>query len=122
HALRISTGAAAAAVLAFGAATLVEYVSGADLGIDRLLFRWGSGPHPGRPSPPSSFALTALGAALLLFDVRPRARLRPSEWMILTAVLVGFTVIVGFACGTGFFYRTRSAPIMGVSVPTALSL
>ncbi len=120
--LRILTSAAAALVLVVGLGTLLEYASGVDLGIDQLLFKSVPERHPGRPSPPTALALTLLAGALLLFDVRPRSRSRPSEWMILTAGLVGFAAIVGAAFGAGPLYRLRTAPVTGVAVPTAVSL
>ena len=122
RALRLPTGVAATVVLAIGFGTLIEYASGIDLGIDQLLFKTGPEPYPGRPSPPTALALSLLASALLVFDVRPHARARPSEWMILTAGLIGFVAIVGAAFGAGPLYRLRSAPITGVAVPTALAL
>jgi len=120
--LRVLTAAAAVAVLAIGFGTLVEYASGVDLGIDQVLFQSGPERYPGRPSPPTALALALLATALLLFDTRPRARARPSEWLILAGGLLGFVAIVGAAFGAGPFYRMRSAPITGVAVPTAIGL
>jgi PAS domain S-box-containing protein len=120
--VRIVASAAAVVVLAVGLGTLLEYASGIDLGIDQLLFTSGAERHPGRPSPPSVLALTLLAVALLLFDLRPRSRSRPSEWMILASGLIGFAAVVGAAFGAGPLYRLRTVPITGVAVPTAVSL
>jgi PAS domain S-box-containing protein len=109
-------------VLAIGGGTLAEYALGADLHIDQLLFRVGAAPYPGRPSPPTALALTLLAVALLLFDVRPTARVRPSEWLILSAGLTAFAAFVGFVLGAAPLYRWSRAPVIGVSLPTAVSL
>src|SRR4051794_2928272 len=69
---------AALAAVALGAGTLVEYVFGVEFRIDQILVP-APGPeenHPGRPSPPTALALALLGAALLIFDSRPKARAR----------------------------------------------
>ena len=109
-------------VLAIGGGTLAEYELGADLHIDQLLFRVGAAPYPGRPSPPTALALLFLGAALLLFDVRPTARVRPSEWLILPAGLTAFAAFVGAVLGAAPLYRLSRAPVIGVALPTAVSL
>ena len=119
---RVLTGAAAALVLAIGVATLVEYAFGFGVGIEQLLSKSGFEGYPGRPSPPTALALILLALALLLFDARPRAGTRPSEWMILTAGLLGFVAIVGITFGAGALYRMGSASVAGVAMPTALGL
>jgi PAS domain S-box-containing protein len=122
RAVRLSTSAAAVVVLAIALGTLIEYVAGIDLRIDQLIFAADREPYPGRPSPPTALALTLLAAALLLFDLRPRAAIRPSELMILGAGFVAFAAVVGATLGAGALYRLRAAPVTGVAVPTAASL
>jgi PAS domain S-box-containing protein len=109
-------------VLAIAVGTLAQYALGIDLHIDQLLFRVDTAPYPGRPSPPTALALTLLGAALLLFDVRATARVRPSEWLILSAGLTAFAAFVGFVLGAAPLYRLSRAPVVGVALPTAVSL
>lgn len=109
-------------VLALGVGTLVEYVLHSDLSIDRLFVTSRVGPYPGRPSPPTALGLTLLSAAILLFDSRPRARARPSEWLVLSAGFIAFTAMLGQLFGAGPLYRRAHAPVIGVAVPTALSL
>ena len=113
---------AALAVLAIAGGTLVEYTLGIDLHIDQLLFRTDARLNPGRPSPPTALALTLLGVALLLFDVRATARVRPSEWLILSAGLTAFAAFVGLVLGAAPLYRLSRVPFIGVAVPTAVSL
>jgi len=113
---------AAVIVFAIGVVTLAEYALSADLHIDQLVLSGGTDPNPGRPSPPTAFALTLLAASVLLFDVRPTASIRPSEWLAFSASVTALTALMGFVFGAGPLYRLRSEPIKGVAVPTAVSL
>jgi PAS domain S-box-containing protein len=109
-------------VLAIAGGTLAQYALGIDLHIDQLLFHTETPPHPGRPSPPTALALLFLGVALLLVDVRATARCRPSEWLILSAILTAFAALVGLVLGAAPLYRLSRAPVIGVALPTAVSL
>ncbi len=113
---------AAVVVLAIGAGTLAEYALRVDLRIDQLFIRAEAGPYPGRPSPPTAFALTCLAAAILLIDRRPTARARPSEWLVLFAGLTALTSLLGQLFGAEALYRFAHAPVIGVALPTALAL
>ena len=118
---------AACVVLGLGVATLAEYVLRTDFHVDRLLLQLlgredTKGPYPGRPSPPTALAVALLSAGLLLFDFRPRARARPSEWLILSAFFTAFVALVGFAYGAGALYRLAHGPVTGVALPTAVAL
>jgi hypothetical protein len=108
---------AAVAVLVIGAATLVAY--GLDLGhLDPDRGR----PAPGRPSPPVALALVFLGGAILLVDSRSTVRVRPPEWLALSAGFLAFLAMLGQLFGAGALYRLASAPVIGVAVPTAFGL
>lgn len=109
-------------VLAIGVGTLAKYALGNGLQIDQLLVRSQGGLHPGLPSPPTALALIFLAVAALIFDSRQAARARPSEWLILAASLIAFTALIGQLLGAGPLYRLRSAPVIGVAMPTAVSL
>jgi PAS domain S-box-containing protein len=113
---------AAFIVLAIGIGTLAEYALDVNLRIDQLLFATGTGPAPGRPSPPTALALTFLAASVLLSDVRATASARPSEWLAFSASATALTALMGFIFGAGPLYRLSSAPVIGVAVPTATSL
>jgi PAS domain S-box-containing protein len=114
--------AGALVVLVIGAGTLVEYAVAIDLSLDRLLFEPAAGPNPGRPSPPTAFALSLLALALLLVDARPRARARPSEWLGFAAGMIAVAALVGLVLGAGPLYRLARAPVIGVALPTAIGL
>ena len=52
----------------------------------------------------------------------PRARARPSEWLTLCAGVAAFVGLLGFVYGADALYRLTRAPVVGVAVPTAVSL
>jgi len=113
---------AALAVLAIGGGQLAEYALGIDLPIDRVL----PGIQPtislGRSSPPTALALTCLAAALLVSAVRATARVTPSQWLVLGAAVVAYTGLTGIILGATPLYRLTRTPIIGLSLPTAVSL
>jgi PAS domain S-box-containing protein len=113
---------AALLVCVIGVVTLAQYALGIDLGIDQLILRSEAGPFPGRPSPVTAAALALLGTAILLFDTRPVARLRPSEWLVLAGGLAALSGLFAFLLGAGQLYGLGPGPVIGVAVPTALSL
>ena len=104
---RLLSVLAALIVLAIGVGTMAEYAFAVDLRIDPLLFVVPGGPYPGRPSPPAALALSLLAAALLVFDFRPAARARPSEWLVVSAGVVAFVGLTGFVFGAAPLYRLR---------------
>jgi PAS domain S-box-containing protein len=122
RAAKVASALAALVTLSIGVGTLTEYALGIDLRIDRALIRSDFGPQPGRPSPVTAVALTLLGSGLLVFDVRPAARVRPAEGLVLLSAIAAFTALVGHAFGAGPFYRFVRAPVIGVALPTALAL
>ena len=113
---------AAALALAIGVATLFEYVLDVDLHIDAVLFHSRIGLNPARPSPPTALAITLLASGILLYDSRPQARFRPSEWLILCAGIVAFVALTGLLLGAGPLYRFTHAPMIGVALPTSISV
>ena len=123
---RTASVVATGLVLAIGALSLVEYAGGIDLHIDQLMFAGHRsahpGPYPGRPSPPTALALTLLAAAVFTLNARPGARARPAEWLALSAAVTAFTAILGQLFGAGLLYRITGNQVIGVAVPTAVSL
>src|SRR5262249_60587871 len=105
-----------------GFGTLAEYVFAVNLHIDQLVVHSRAGPHPGRPSPLTALALTLLAAAVLIFDSRPAARARPSEWLVLLAGFIALAGLTGEILGLGTVYRLGHVSGIGVAVPSALSL
>jgi PAS domain S-box-containing protein len=111
--------------LAIGVGTLAEYGSGIELRIlnmSRILIAAQPPAPPGPPSPFTAVALVFLAAAILLIEVRPTARVRPSELLVLCAGFVTFTVLSGMILGAEPFYRLTRTPVIGTSLPTAVGL
>jgi PAS domain S-box-containing protein len=114
-------------VLVLGGVSIAEYVLDRSLGIDRLIGPPSGGepfpaPHPVRPSPLTALAFACIGGALVLFDVRPARRARPSEWLEIAAALIALASLVGHAYGTGSVYQFEGGAVIGVALPTALAL
>ncbi|HMC56035.1 MAG TPA: PAS domain S-box protein, partial [Gemmatimonadaceae bacterium] len=112
---------AAAVVLVIGVGSLSETAFGVDLHIDQLVVSTGLGTHPGRPSPPTALALALLGVAILIFDSFPKAKTRPSEWLLIGAALIGLVGVTGQLLGTGGHRQPRS-PTVGMAATTAVSV
>ena len=113
---------AAVIVLAIGIGTLAEYALDVDLHIDQLLLAGAldlprGAPHRRRRwrSHSSPFQSSSVTSA------RPRSA-RPSEWLVFSASVTALTALMGFIFGAGPLYRLSSAPVIGVAVPTAMSL
>jgi diguanylate cyclase (GGDEF)-like protein/PAS domain S-box-containing protein len=96
-------------VAVIGTATLVEYVFGANLGIDQLLFNDPEGSlgtsSPGRLAPTTGTAFIALGLALMLLDYKTRRGRRPAQVLSLWAGLIAMLAITGYAYHTSVVYK-----------------
>jgi signal transduction histidine kinase/CheY-like chemotaxis protein len=92
-----------------GAATIFQYLSGLDLGIDRLLLfdrPWGrrSVVSPGRMGPVAATCWTLIGAALVLASV-PKARWQ--RWappLALVPASISSLSLIGYLYGAGALY------------------
>ena len=104
-------------VVALGALTLAEHLSGADIGIDQLLFKEtnfnGSG-APGRMPPPAALSCVAIGCALLLLDAA--AARRAVQSLIVFSGLTGLAVLVGYVYEESNVYR------LGFHLPMAVHM
>jgi PAS domain S-box-containing protein len=112
-----ASSAAAAVAMAIGVATLFEYVTGIELGIDQLLLESRAGPFPGRPSPVTAVALALLSAGVVLHG-RPRARAA----LVLAGGVTALVGLMGHVFGAGLVYERTYAPVIGVALPTAIAL
>jgi signal transduction histidine kinase len=100
-----------------GLLSLGEYLFGWDLGIDQLLFREDAGAvgtiNPGRMAPNTAACFLAIGAALLLRDVRSAAGRWSAEFLVHVAGLIGLVAFIGYMYGvaafTGLAAYTRMA-------------
>lgn len=103
---------AAAVVAGIGFLTFLEYLTGLDIHLDRVLFADriapdGSTTIPGRMAPTTAIGLVLLGTALLL---------RPHEWRqgLLPEVLAGGAFGLGFLGLLGYLYGAPSLYQWGV--------
>jgi PAS domain S-box-containing protein len=115
---------AAAVVLVIGALTVVEYVTGWNLGIDELLFRDDPGApltfHPGRMAPNTALGFFLLGGALVALDWEPRPGVHPALWLALGASAIAFAGLVGYLYSVTVLFQVAS--FTGMSVHTALAM
>src|SRR5581483_2835912 len=115
--------ACAAAVALIGLLTLVEYVFGWDLHIDRLLAeRLASatnGSYPGRMAPATAVNFVLLAAAFLLADLNARAKRWPAQWLVLAAALNSFMPLLGYAYGVESLYRLQAYSSMALHAALA---
>jgi PAS domain S-box-containing protein len=97
-------GQAAAAVAALlGMLTLVQYVFGVDLGVDRLLFHDQSSSaaalYPDRMAPNTALSVVLVGAALLALEAAPERRFRWTELLTIIAAMISFLALMGYLYG-----------------------
>jgi PAS domain S-box-containing protein len=113
---------AAIVVLAVSLATVAEYVLNIPLFLDELVRDRLAGYYPGRSAPPTAVTLALLAAAILLFDAGSGKRFRPSEWLILAALLIATTALLGYLYGAAApHYRLTGTPIVEVT-PASMRL
>ena len=103
-----------------GVVVLAEYALGWQAGIDELLFvdhvgRAKGISYPGRFAPTTAINFVLIGTALLALEARPRRGWRPAEALVLPAVLVACTSIIGYAYGIPAFYGPASAAKMALN-------
>jgi signal transduction histidine kinase len=111
----------AVAVILIAVLTISEYVSGLDLGFDKLLFTQrleiSGKSFPGRPSPHTAIDLLLIAAALLLSHRSGRAY-RLAQGLALTAALIASLALVGYIYDVAFLYSISTHT--GMALHTAL--
>ncbi|HTE54605.1 MAG TPA: PAS domain S-box protein [Kofleriaceae bacterium] len=102
------------AVALLGLVTVVEYVTGHEIGIERLLFgdavRLESTLTPGRMSPVTAVHFILLGLAAALLDARAGRAHRPAEWLALAVALASLLALLGYLLGARSLYAVGSYP------------
>lgn len=118
---RISQGCAGIVSL-IGFLTLVEYLSGWDIGIDQLLFQDYSGvfgiSSPGRMSPVAALNFSLLGIALLFLNTKNRIYYRLVQISTSIVILSSFLLLLGYAYNIEPVYRITLS--IGIAAPTAI--
>lgn len=91
--------AAAAALLALGLLTLLEYAAGIRLGIDQWLPHAVQSHLPGRPSPQTALAFSLAGASLLLIRAYKNCRSRLADLLALSLLGLVLVLLGGYLYG-----------------------
>jgi len=105
-----------------GAATLFEYISGIDLGIDQLLVHrdWGQRGTvvPGRMGPPGSTSLTIIGASIILTNFRRTRRFAPAGGLL--TIGIALLSLTGYLFGAGRLYTIPKLTTIAFQTSTML--
>gem|GEM_PF-5214301 len=104
---------AAVAVATLGAFTLLQYVTGIDSGLDRLLL-----PDAGRMAAMTAINFLLLGLALLLLDLRVGDTVHPSHWLALAIAANAYLAVLGHLYGAQALYQV--APMNSVALHTSV--
>ena len=116
----------AAFTVVLGALTIVEYLSGHNLGLDQLLFRDARGVatvDPGRLAPQTAVIFVLLGVALILLNTVKTATSRVVRVFTGTSFVIAVFAVIGYAYGaTGLVGIPSLSPIALHSAITILVL
>jgi signal transduction histidine kinase/CheY-like chemotaxis protein len=115
--------AAGAAVATIGLATLLQYATGIDLGIDRLLMfgrEWGRVGviFPGRMGPPGSLSWTLFGMALALATAGGAAGARMASGLAMLTSTIAALSIIGYLIGVGVLYTVPYLTVIALQTAT----
>ncbi|HET9714107.1 MAG TPA: sensor histidine kinase, partial [Pyrinomonadaceae bacterium] len=109
------------AVVVIAVLIISEYITGLDLGFDKLLFsqrlQFIDNSFPGRPSPHTAIDFLLVGIALLLTRTNGRAY-RVAPGLALTAALIASMALIGYIYDVAFLYSISSHT--GMALHTAL--
>jgi PAS domain S-box-containing protein len=100
----------ALALLAFfmGGLTLLEHLTGWDLGIDQLLAKESPGAlgatHPNRMGPPAAVIFVLVGMSVLFLLHRPKALVRQAQWFGVFVCIIGLLGLLGYVYGAVELY------------------
>ena len=118
-----TTRALSGVVSVLGALTLLEYVPGADLGIDDILFAdEATVIAPGRRSPISAAAFLAIGLALIFLDARGRGAQITAQVLALGAGLVSLLALLGNVYGVRALYSLGGYEEVALNPAVALTV
>lgn len=114
----------AAAAIVLGGLTLIEHLSGWNLGIDQLVLRvppGEAGPaSPGRMRPVVALCFVLLGVSLCLMDARTRRGRIVCQVLAIVAGLIGTLSVIGYVYGAEELYEKTS--LTGIPMHMAFAL
>jgi PAS domain S-box-containing protein len=118
---RMLIRALAGVAILVGSLTLIEYLSGRNLGIDQLLFAEPAGAigtlSPGRMAPTSALCFVLTGLALLLIDPSERT----SELLATVAGFIAVQTLLGYVFGVRFELRLERYTQMALHTAVAFA-
>src|SRR5688572_13387627 len=121
---RLLTSALAAMAALLGAATLAQYVSGWDLGIDQALFSEPSGAlataSPNRMGLNASTSLLLAGTAIVLLARGRPSSVRRAQKLAIVGIFFALLAVAGYLYGAAQLYAV--ARYTGIAFHTALAL
>ena len=121
---RLLTSAVGALVAMIGAATLVQHVSGVDLGIDQALFSEPVGAvatsSPNRMGLNGATSLLLAGCALVLLARGRPSSVRRAQKLAIVGIFFALLAVAGYLYGAAQLYAI--ARYTGIALHTALSL
>jgi len=118
---RVLVQVCSATVLLLGLLTLVEYLSGADFGLDQLLIREITilpGDIPGRMAVSTALGFSASGAALLLVGRREGGFVSAIHALLLVPLVMSGSALIGYGYDIEEFLREKLA-YTPMALPTA---
>lgn len=108
-----------------GFLTVCQYLTGADFGLDQLLFREDANAvltlNPGRMAPNTAFSFVLAGAGLLTLDTEVTwvKKIRPADILMSLVWLSGFFALVGYIFESSALYGI--ARYTRMALPTAMA-
>ncbi len=109
-------------VVAIGAVTLVEYITGLGHGFDELVFADLNRAQAGRMGINTATAFCLLGAAVVLLQRKGRRRTLAAHACAIGALTIGFLAVMGYVNGVKALYGPASYTAMALSTALAVSL
>lgn len=119
---RIAAKILGAAGGAIGAATLAEYVTGHDLGIDQLLFAdpGAVGVFPGRMASTTAISFVLFAFSVICIDARSKAMAMAGDSSALAAGFFGQVAFIGYLYGSKQFYALMGYTAMAPHTSAAI--
>jgi PAS domain S-box-containing protein len=122
--LRVARGCALLVTL-IGTATLAEYATGLNFGIDMLLMRVPATPDgtpPGRMAPNTALCFALIGGAQLIFDSGRHAARMVAQIATLLALFIGMLAMSGYFLSVYALYGVAGYTSMALPTAAAITL
>ena len=109
-----------------GLLTLIEYISGVNLGINQILFKEAAGAlntsSPNRMAFSAALSLFIAGIALLLIDVKSIQDYEPVQILAAIGALISLLALIGYAYGSSALYHIPQYTAIALYAALSLAL